>query len=38
MTISCERPEQLQVDGDTIGQGNEVSATIDPLALVVRVG
>jgi diacylglycerol kinase family enzyme len=38
MTIRCDRPEEVQVDGDTIGQALSVSATIDPLSLVVRVG
>ncbi len=38
MTIRCDRPEEVQVDGDTIGQARSLSATIDPLALVVRVG
>ena len=38
MTIRCDRPEEVQVDGDTIGQARALSATIDPLALVVRVG
>ena len=38
MTIRCDRPEEVQVDGDTIGKARAVSATIDPLSLVVRVG
>jgi diacylglycerol kinase (ATP) len=38
VTIRCDRPEQVQVDGDTIGQVRVLSATVDPLALVVRVG
>jgi diacylglycerol kinase family enzyme len=38
MSIRCERLEQLQVDGDTIGEGTNVTVTVDPLALVVRVG
>ena len=38
MTIRCDRPEEVQVDGDTIGQARALSATIDPLSLVVRVG
>ena len=38
LTIGCDRPEEVQVDGDTIGQARGLSATIDPLALVVRVG
>ena len=38
MAIRCDRPEEVQVDGDTIGQARVLSATVDPLALVVRVG
>ena len=38
LTIRCDRPEEVQVDGDTIGQARALSATVDPLALVVRVG
>lgn len=36
--IRSERPQEVQVDGDTIGQATALSATVDPLALVVRVG
>jgi len=38
MTIRCDRPEEVQVDGDTIGQARALAVTVDPLALVVRVG
>jgi diacylglycerol kinase (ATP) len=38
VSIRCERPEEVQVDGDTIGQARALYATVDPLALVVRVG
>jgi diacylglycerol kinase (ATP) len=38
MTIRSDRPEEVQIDGDTIGQARVLSATVDPLALVVRVG
>jgi diacylglycerol kinase family enzyme len=38
VTIRSDRPEQVQIDGDTIGQARALSATVDPLALVVRVG
>ena len=38
VTIRSDRPEEVQVDGDTIGQARALSATVDPLALVVRVG
>jgi len=38
ITVRCDRPEAVQIDGDTIGQARSLSATVDPLALVVRVG
>jgi diacylglycerol kinase family enzyme len=38
VAIRCDRPTAVQVDGDTIGRARALSATIDPLALVVRVG
>jgi len=38
LTIRCDRPTDVQVDGDLIGETLTLSATIDPLALVVRVG
>jgi diacylglycerol kinase family enzyme len=38
VVIRCDRPEAVQVDGDTLGQARALSATVDPLALVVRVG
>jgi len=38
VAIRFDRPEAVQVDGDTIGQALALSATIDPLALIVRVG
>ncbi|MEO6144248.1 MAG: diacylglycerol kinase family protein [Dermatophilaceae bacterium] len=38
LTIRCDRPEEVQIDGDTIGQARGLSAKVDPLALVVRVG
>ncbi len=37
-TIRMDRPQEVQIDGDTIGQARGLSATVDPLALVVRVG
>jgi diacylglycerol kinase family enzyme len=37
-TIWCDRPEAVQIDGDTVGLTRELSATVDPLALIVRVG
>ncbi|MDQ1536759.1 MAG: diacylglycerol kinase [Actinomycetota bacterium] len=38
VAIRCDRPEAVQIDGDTFGQARALSATVDPLALVVRVG
>ena len=38
VAIRCDRPEAVQIDGDTIGTARALSATVDPLALVVRVG
>jgi diacylglycerol kinase (ATP) len=38
VSIRFDRPEAVQVDGDIIGQARALSATVDPLALVVRVG
>jgi diacylglycerol kinase (ATP) len=38
VTIRTDRPEEVQIDGDTIGKARALSATVDPLALVVRVG
>jgi len=37
-TIRCDRPQEVQIDGDTMGKARALSATVDPLALVVRVG
>jgi len=38
VAIRCDSPEAVQIDGDIIGQARALSATVDPLALVVRVG
>jgi diacylglycerol kinase (ATP) len=38
VTVRCEHPEAVQIDGDTVGRARALSATVDPLALVVRVG
>ena len=38
VTIRSDRPQEVQIDGDTIGQARGLSAAVDPLALVVRVG
>lgn len=38
VAIRSDRPEAVQIDGDTMGEARAVSATVDPLALVVRVG
>jgi diacylglycerol kinase (ATP) len=38
VAIRCDRPVEVQIDGDPVGQALALSATVDPLALVVRVG
>lgn len=38
VAIRCDRPEAVQIDGDPVGKTLTLSATVDPLALVVRVG
>jgi diacylglycerol kinase (ATP) len=38
LTIRSDRPEEVQIDGDAIGQARALSVKVDPLALVVRVG
>jgi hypothetical protein len=38
VTIRTDRPERVQIDGDSIGRAHALSATVDPLALIVRVG
>jgi diacylglycerol kinase family enzyme len=38
LTIRADRPEQIQLDGDTIGEARALRAVVQPLALVVRVG
>ena len=38
MAVHCDRPQAIQIDGDTFGSARALSATVDPLALVVRVG
>jgi diacylglycerol kinase (ATP) len=38
MSIRTDRLEPVQIDGDTIGQALAMSATVDPLALIIRVG
>jgi diacylglycerol kinase family enzyme len=38
VTIACDHPEAVQIDGDTIGRSRCLSAIVDPLALVIRVG
>lgn len=35
--VRSDRPEEVQVDGDPIGPARAISATVDHLALVVRV-
>jgi diacylglycerol kinase family enzyme len=38
VVIRCDRPEAVQIDGDPVGLALALSAQVDPLALVVRVG
>jgi diacylglycerol kinase family enzyme len=38
VAIHCDRPVAVQVDGDTVGRAVALSAKVDPLALIVRVG
>jgi diacylglycerol kinase family enzyme len=38
VSVRCDRPVEVQIDGDPVGQARALSATVDPLALVVRVG
>jgi diacylglycerol kinase family enzyme len=35
--VSTDQPQEMQVDGDPIGPARAMTATVDPLALVVRV-
>ena len=37
-TIRCDRAQEVQIDGDTMGKALALTASVDPLALVVRVG
>ncbi|MDQ6714696.1 MAG: diacylglycerol kinase family lipid kinase [Actinomycetota bacterium] len=36
--ITTDRPQEVQLDGDPIGRARSITATVDHLALVVRVG
>jgi diacylglycerol kinase family enzyme len=36
--IEADRPQEVQLDGDPIGSARSMTATVEPLALVVRVG
>lgn len=38
LTITADEPQGAQVDGDPIGRARTVTATVEPSALVVRVG
>ena len=38
VTIHCENPEAVQIDGDIVGRARVLSATVRPQALIVRVG
>jgi diacylglycerol kinase (ATP) len=37
ISVRINRPEAVQLDGDTIGRARAISARVDPLALIVRV-
>jgi diacylglycerol kinase family enzyme len=37
ITVRCDRPEELQLDGDTLGPVRRVTVSVVPKALVVRV-
>ncbi|HET8983912.1 MAG TPA: diacylglycerol kinase family protein [Pedococcus sp.] len=36
--VRADRPQEVQLDGDTIGKARAISAEVVPLSLVVRVG
>ena len=38
VSIRCDHPVAVQVDGDIVGLARGLSAKVDPLALIVRVG
>jgi diacylglycerol kinase (ATP) len=38
MRVRSDRPQEVQLDGDTIGKARAISAEVVPLSLVVRVG
>jgi len=38
VTIRCDHSEAVQIDGDIVGRAHALSATVEPLALVIRVG
>jgi diacylglycerol kinase (ATP) len=38
MKIRADRPQEVQIDGDTLGKARAISAEVVPGALVVRVG
>jgi diacylglycerol kinase family enzyme len=38
MKIRADRPQEVQIDGDTLGKARAISAEVLPGALVVRVG
>jgi len=37
ITVRCDRPEELQLDGDTLGPVRAITGSVRPGALVVRV-
>jgi YegS/Rv2252/BmrU family lipid kinase len=36
--VRADKPQDVQLDGDVIGQARALNAVVDPLALIVRVG
>lgn len=35
--VRADRPEEVQIDGDTVGKARAITAVVQPLALIVRV-
>jgi diacylglycerol kinase (ATP) len=38
MKVRADRPQEVQIDGDTLGRARAITAEVMPAALVVRVG
>jgi diacylglycerol kinase family enzyme len=36
--VRADRPQEVQIDGDTLGKARAISAEVVPGAIVVRVG